>query len=222
MTNKQIPPVVENWRDVVERGEGLTPEMARNILSDLEWAMSRSAKPPAPTSDLVESLRRASERLSTAGWPLSSVAVNEAIRLIERSPPGKSLRPCGCEGEACKGHSEPNEPKARQVEPFVVKHYASDERPTIKGNGFDGLEVGTDREDAEEFVKWLNERLAEPSGNAEQMEKALGKIYRLAARGMKEFPETFPIGKVRAIAEQSLGDRLEAQKSPMPTDEGAP
>ncbi len=53
----------------------------------------------------------------------------------------------------------PNRPAVPHVEPFVVKHYAADERPTIKGNGFDGLEVGTDREDAEDFVKWLNERL---------------------------------------------------------------
>jgi hypothetical protein len=47
----------------------------------------------------------------------------------------------------------------QQLEPFVVKHYAADERPTIKGNGFDGLEIGGDREDAEDFVKWLNKRL---------------------------------------------------------------
>lgn len=47
------------------------------------------------------------------------------------------------------------------VEPFVVRHYAGDERPTIKGNGFDGLEVGETREDAQEFVDWLNARLAD-------------------------------------------------------------
>lgn len=42
------------------------------------------------------------------------------------------------------------------MEPFVVKHYASDQRPTIKGNGFDGLEVGEYREEAEEFIAWVN------------------------------------------------------------------
>lgn len=52
-----------------------------------------------------------------------------------------------------------DEPGARPIEPFVVKHYASDERPSIKGNGFDGLEIGEERQDAEDFVKWLNERL---------------------------------------------------------------
>jgi hypothetical protein len=45
---------------------------------------------------------------------------------------------------------------------FVIKHYSADERPTIKGNGFDGLEVGTDREDAEKFIKWVNARISTP------------------------------------------------------------
>jgi hypothetical protein len=45
------------------------------------------------------------------------------------------------------------------VEPFVVRHYAGEIRPSIKGNGFDGLEVGETREEAEAFVAWLNERL---------------------------------------------------------------
>lgn len=42
------------------------------------------------------------------------------------------------------------------MELFVVKHYASDDRPTIKGNGFDGLEIGEDREEAERFIAWVN------------------------------------------------------------------
>lgn len=46
-----------------------------------------------------------------------------------------------------------------KVEKFIVKHYASDDRPTIKGNGFDGLEVGTEREEAEELVAWINDRI---------------------------------------------------------------
>jgi hypothetical protein len=48
-----------------------------------------------------------------------------------------------------------------RVEPLVVKHYSGDERPTIKGNGFDGLELGADREEAEAFVSWVNEILTE-------------------------------------------------------------
>ena len=44
-------------------------------------------------------------------------------------------------------------------EPFIVKHYTSEEGPIIKGNGFDGLRIGEDREEAEDFVKWINARL---------------------------------------------------------------
>lgn len=45
------------------------------------------------------------------------------------------------------------------IEPFIVKHYSEDERPTLKGNGFDGLEIGADREEAERFVEWVNKQL---------------------------------------------------------------
>lgn len=49
-------------------------------------------------------------------------------------------------------------------DPFIVKHYSGDERPVIKGNGFDGLEIGETREEAEEFVAWVNAKLkAQPS-----------------------------------------------------------
>lgn len=47
-------------------------------------------------------------------------------------------------------------------EPFVVKHYEGDTFPTIKGNGFDGLQVGEDRLEAEEFISWINARLSVP------------------------------------------------------------
>jgi hypothetical protein len=52
---------------------------------------------------------------------------------------------------------------APQPEPFVVKHYTADLRPTIKGNGFDGLEIGISREEAEEFVAWVNARNCRPT-----------------------------------------------------------
>jgi len=44
-------------------------------------------------------------------------------------------------------------------EPFVVRHYSADERPIIKGNGFDGLCVGDDRDEAQQFVDWINQRI---------------------------------------------------------------
>lgn len=47
------------------------------------------------------------------------------------------------------------------MEQFTVKHYSSDERPTIKGNGFDGLEIGEDREEAEEFIEFVNKLIDE-------------------------------------------------------------
>lgn len=50
----------------------------------------------------------------------------------------------------------------KRTEDFVVKHYTTEERPVIKGNGFDGLEVGTDREEAEIFIKWVNGHIVRP------------------------------------------------------------
>jgi len=50
--------------------------------------------------------------------------------------------------------------------PFIVKHYSADERPNIKGNGFDGLEVGKDRAEAEDFVSWVNAHIAAPPADA--------------------------------------------------------
>ena len=52
--------------------------------------------------------------------------------------------------------------QAEPVWPFVVKHYIGERRPSIKGNGFDGLEVGANREDAEEFVAWVNAHIIAP------------------------------------------------------------
>lgn len=48
------------------------------------------------------------------------------------------------------------------MEPFVVKHYSEDERPTIKGNGFDGIEVGEDREEAQGFIDFVNASMTKP------------------------------------------------------------
>ncbi len=47
-----------------------------------------------------------------------------------------------------------------KVEPFCVKFYSEDPFPSLKGNGFDGLQIGKTREEAEEFVKWINEKLS--------------------------------------------------------------
>lgn len=42
------------------------------------------------------------------------------------------------------------------MEKFIVKQYDESERPIVKGNGFDGLEIGNDREEAEDFINFIN------------------------------------------------------------------
>lgn len=44
------------------------------------------------------------------------------------------------------------------MEDFVVRHYSVDERPTIKGNGFDGLHVGENREEAQVLTDYINRK----------------------------------------------------------------
>ena len=52
----------------------------------------------------------------------------------------------------------------RMVEPFVVRHYIADERPCIKGNGFDGLSIGESRDEADDFVAFLNHQFIAVTG----------------------------------------------------------
>jgi len=65
----------------------------------------------------------------------------------------------GKELSLLKGKPESKHQK-RKIEPFIVKHYSSDDNPIIKGNSFDGLIVGEDREEAEEFINFINANLA--------------------------------------------------------------
>jgi len=51
-----------------------------------------------------------------------------------------------------RGHEEGR----TMSELFVVKHYTAEDRPTIKGNGFDGLEIGDTREESEAFILFVN------------------------------------------------------------------
>lgn len=84
------------------------------------------------------------------------------------------------------------------VESFVVKHYSVDERPTIKGNGFDGLEVGHDRQEAEEFVSWINIRLSpEAQARAKELLAAIdarrtGSAPPPSASPWKTFAQEIP------------------------------
>jgi len=45
------------------------------------------------------------------------------------------------------------------MEKFTVKHYIDHAHPSIKGFGFDGLVVGEYREEAEEFIEFINDIL---------------------------------------------------------------
>jgi hypothetical protein len=47
-----------------------------------------------------------------------------------------------------------------RAEPFVVRHYVGEDRPIVKGNRFDGLEIGSTREDSIEFINFINDRIA--------------------------------------------------------------
>ena len=58
------------------------------------------------------------------------------------------------------------------MEKFIVKHYIGEAHPSIKGNGFDGLVIGNEREDADEFIEWINPRLV-----SEPLELQKHKIY---------------------------------------------
>ena len=46
------------------------------------------------------------------------------------------------------------------MELFVVRQYIGDDFPSIKGNGFDGLRIGDDREEAEAFIAFVNKIIA--------------------------------------------------------------
>lgn len=76
----------------------------------------------------------------------------------------------------------------KPLHPFVVKHYVGDPSPTIKGNGFDGLQVGKDRQEAQEFVDWINKHLQQCSEVVERdaeridiIQKKRATIYRSEA-----------------------------------------
>ena len=50
------------------------------------------------------------------------------------------------------------------IDKFHIKKYSKDERPILKGNGFDGLEIGEDREEAQDFVDFINKFVIREDG----------------------------------------------------------
>lgn len=90
-------------------------------------------------------------------------------------------------------------------EAFVVKHYNEDERPIIKGNGFDGLEIGYDRQEAEEFVQWVNLQLKE----VERLREVAGQALAFTLRG---FSTVRDFDAARAVMHDALRAALKETK----------
>lgn len=61
-------------------------------------------------------------------------------------------------------------------EQFIVKHYSEDERPILKGHGFDGLTIGNDRQEAQEFLDYLNTMLRQQQVKLDKYEQVLQSI----------------------------------------------
>lgn len=66
---------------------------------------------------------------------------------------------------------------------FIVKHYSEEPHPTIKGNGFDGLVIGNYREEAEDFIEFVNGLIS----IAQQMQaeiRAISDIIEVSESGL--------------------------------------
>ena len=74
---------------------------------------------------------------------------------------------------------------------FLVKHYAEDERPILKGHGFDGLEIGGDRQEAQEFVDYLNSMLRQQQAEIEKLKETVDKLLNHC-----DDPECWECGKI--------------------------
>jgi hypothetical protein len=95
---------------------------------------------------------------------------------------------------------------------FVVRHYGDDERPSIKGNGFDGLTIGEDREEAEQFVAWVNARLAVEQNTAEL--RAEVDRLRAALTGLVDFVDGPAEGKRPDVFALLMNSARAALKEP--------
>ena len=93
------------------------------------------------------------------------------------------------------------------MEPFVVKHYSDDERPTIKGNGFDGLEIGETREEAEVFVSWVN-------AQRDALRALFGVLFAVE-QAVRNGCAPFEV-------EAAFDEYERAQSTPQPADPSAP
>jgi len=128
-------------RDNTDNAERVKAALRLRAQLPLEPGGSQSSLQAFPVADLVARLRKMDD------WMLD----------------------CGCArhaGEVADELERRANAPGPSIEPFAVKHYTGDAQPCIKGNGFDGLLVGEDREEAQAFVDWLNARLQAKSGGS--------------------------------------------------------
>jgi hypothetical protein len=107
---------------------------------------------------------------------------------------------CGVSGKEI----EMTEP-IKLPELFVVRHYVADERPIIKGNGFDGLTIGEDREEAEQFVAWVNARLAVEQATADlraELESAHAAQREAEREACAKLAESLPMQQEIDVRDQ--------------------
>lgn len=62
------------------------------------------------------------------------------------------------------------------MERFTIKQYNTNERPIIKGFGFDGLSLGDEREEAEEFISFIN-IILDKSDLSDLLSKSFKNLY---------------------------------------------
>lgn len=75
-----------------------------------------------------------------------------------------------------------------EEKPFSVRFYVGSDAPELRGMGFDGLRIGDDREDAQEFVDWLNTQIESIDALKAEVERLRKDAERY--RWMVHQPET--------------------------------
>lgn len=105
------------------------------------------------------------------------------------------------------------------MEKFIIKHYADTPHPIIKGNGFDGTVIGDFRDEAEDFINFVNELVEhrnshtndENSNSAELACPKCGKtdktsIYCDHCVDIHAVANSLPCGKTNKAMEKLLCD----------------
>lgn len=116
-------------------------------------------QPGSVCSSCLRELNPAQPSAEPVAWRYENLVTGVVCLLQERSSVFTLGERTYSETPLCACACSPAQPSA---EPFVVRHYTADDRPEIKGNGFDGLSIGETRQDAEEFIAWVNARIASP------------------------------------------------------------